>query len=228
MPTSNMLQDPYGTADGDVHLVAMDTDGFNNSEEHGFAVLSDIELAAGTVSVVAKRSRQRLSPVYRSRRSRRTAAAGQGPEPESEREHRVRHRPSAEQFRTAIPRCAQRSLGLHRRRVRIRREIAALLLPEHRSAFLGDVRVRRRSPNHDRQAAHPKRRGVRADRFPRDGPVDPDCRRTGYPRPEEGDGRQLRAPAALHRNDLPSSWKPRRRGISPLGGWVRSTSTPTR
>ena len=53
MATSNLVQDPRGLSDGDVHLVDMDTDGFNNSEEHGLALLSDIELAAGTVSVVA-------------------------------------------------------------------------------------------------------------------------------------------------------------------------------
>ena len=51
--TSNLIQDPYGTADGDVHLVNMDTDGFNNSNEYGFTLLSDIEFDIGTVSIVA-------------------------------------------------------------------------------------------------------------------------------------------------------------------------------
>ena len=51
--TSNLIQDPYGTADGDVHLVNMDTDGFNNSDESGFTLLSDIEFETGTVSIAA-------------------------------------------------------------------------------------------------------------------------------------------------------------------------------
>ncbi|MCY4093573.1 MAG: TonB-dependent receptor [Gammaproteobacteria bacterium] len=51
--TSNVIQDPYGTADGDVHLVNMDTDGFNNSNESGFTLLSDIEFESGTVYIAA-------------------------------------------------------------------------------------------------------------------------------------------------------------------------------
>ncbi|MCY4130754.1 MAG: TonB-dependent receptor [Gammaproteobacteria bacterium] len=51
--TSNVIQDPYGTSDGDVHLVNMDTDGFNESNESGFTFLSDIEFEPGTVYVAA-------------------------------------------------------------------------------------------------------------------------------------------------------------------------------
>ena len=51
--TTNLLQDPRGISDGDVHLVNLDTDGFNNSNERGFTLLSDIELGAGTISIAA-------------------------------------------------------------------------------------------------------------------------------------------------------------------------------
>ena len=51
--TSNVIQDPYGTSDGDVHLVNMDTNGFNNSKEKGFTLLSDIELESGSVYIAA-------------------------------------------------------------------------------------------------------------------------------------------------------------------------------
>ena len=51
--TSNLIQDPGGTSDGDVHLINMDTDGFNNSDERGFSLLSDIEFEVGTVSLAA-------------------------------------------------------------------------------------------------------------------------------------------------------------------------------
>lgn len=51
--TSNLIQDPGGVSDGDVHLVNMDTDGFNDSTEIGLTLLSDIELDAGTLSIAA-------------------------------------------------------------------------------------------------------------------------------------------------------------------------------
>ena len=51
--TSNVVQDPDGMSDGDVHLINMDTDGFNDSNEKGFTLLSDIELDAGTVAIAA-------------------------------------------------------------------------------------------------------------------------------------------------------------------------------
>ena len=51
--TSNLIQDPQGTADGDVHRVNMDTDGFNNSDESGFTLLADFELRPGTISLAA-------------------------------------------------------------------------------------------------------------------------------------------------------------------------------
>ncbi len=51
--TSNLIQDPGGVSDGDVHLINMDTDGFNDSTERGFTLLSDIEVAAGTLSIAA-------------------------------------------------------------------------------------------------------------------------------------------------------------------------------
>ena len=53
MATSNLTQDPGGVSDGDVHLINMDTDGFNNSNERGLTLLSDRELGTGTVSVAA-------------------------------------------------------------------------------------------------------------------------------------------------------------------------------
>ncbi len=51
--TSNLIQDPRGTSDGDVHRVNMDTDGFNHSEERGLTLLADVELGAGTLSMAA-------------------------------------------------------------------------------------------------------------------------------------------------------------------------------
>lgn len=51
--TSNLIQDPRGTSDGDVHLVNMDTDGFNHSEERGLTLLADVDLPAGTISMAA-------------------------------------------------------------------------------------------------------------------------------------------------------------------------------
>ena len=50
---SNLIQDPRGTSDGDVHRVRMDTDGFNDSDERGFTLLADVELGPGTISVAA-------------------------------------------------------------------------------------------------------------------------------------------------------------------------------
>ena len=53
IPNSNVIQDPGGLADGDVHLVNIDTDGFNNSKERGFTLLSDVDVGAGSIAVVA-------------------------------------------------------------------------------------------------------------------------------------------------------------------------------
>ncbi|MCY3884308.1 MAG: TonB-dependent receptor [Gammaproteobacteria bacterium] len=53
IPTSNLTQDPYGRLDGDVHLISLDNDGFNDSSEAGITLLSDIDLRAGTISIAA-------------------------------------------------------------------------------------------------------------------------------------------------------------------------------
>ncbi|MCY3885581.1 MAG: TonB-dependent receptor [Gammaproteobacteria bacterium] len=53
IPKSNLVQDPFGRLDGDVHLINLDIDGFNNSSEAGFTLLSDINLRAGTISIAA-------------------------------------------------------------------------------------------------------------------------------------------------------------------------------
>lgn len=53
----NLEADPNGTADGDVHLINMDTDGFNDSTEKGLTLLSDIELQTGTIALVANAHR---------------------------------------------------------------------------------------------------------------------------------------------------------------------------
>ena len=50
---TNLIQDPMGLSDGDVHLTNHDTDGLNDSTEEGFTLLSDIELGAGTISIAA-------------------------------------------------------------------------------------------------------------------------------------------------------------------------------
>lgn len=51
--TTNLTQDPGGVADGDLHLINQDNDGFNDVFEEGFTLRSDIELDAGTISIVA-------------------------------------------------------------------------------------------------------------------------------------------------------------------------------
>ncbi|MXW55084.1 MAG: TonB-dependent receptor [Gammaproteobacteria bacterium] len=53
IPKSNLVQDPLGRLDGDVHLIDLDVDGFNNSKEAGLTLLSDIDLEAGTISIAA-------------------------------------------------------------------------------------------------------------------------------------------------------------------------------
>lgn len=51
--TTNLIQDPLGNSDGDVHRINMDTDGFNDSDESGFTLLADVEFGPGTVSLAA-------------------------------------------------------------------------------------------------------------------------------------------------------------------------------
>ncbi len=53
LAVTNLLQDPNGTSDGDVHLVNLDSEGFNNSDERGFTLLSDIDLGVGTIFITA-------------------------------------------------------------------------------------------------------------------------------------------------------------------------------
>ena len=53
IPTSNLTQDPFGRMDGDVHLINLDNDGFNDSKETGITLLSDIDLRVGTISIAA-------------------------------------------------------------------------------------------------------------------------------------------------------------------------------
>lgn len=50
---TNQIQDPYGVSDGDVNLVNHDQDGFRNSNESGFTVLSEIPLDQGYLALLA-------------------------------------------------------------------------------------------------------------------------------------------------------------------------------
>ncbi|MCY4426355.1 MAG: TonB-dependent receptor [Halieaceae bacterium] len=50
---TNQVQDPYGISDGDVNLVNIDQDGFRNSSEQGFSVLSEIPLDIGYLALLA-------------------------------------------------------------------------------------------------------------------------------------------------------------------------------
>ena len=50
---TNLTADPQGSSDGDVHLTNHDTNGFNDSKEEGFTLLSDIELDLGKISIQA-------------------------------------------------------------------------------------------------------------------------------------------------------------------------------
>ena len=53
LPVTNFIQDPRGVADGDVHRVRQDEAGLADSAEEGVTFRSDIETAAGTVTVLA-------------------------------------------------------------------------------------------------------------------------------------------------------------------------------
>ena len=50
---SSQFQDPYGLADGDVNRINVDQDGFRDSSEHGFTVLSEISLDTGYLALLA-------------------------------------------------------------------------------------------------------------------------------------------------------------------------------
>ena len=50
---SNQTQDPYGISDGDVNLINIDQDGYRNSSEQGFSVLSEIPLDIGYLALLA-------------------------------------------------------------------------------------------------------------------------------------------------------------------------------
>lgn len=53
MGVSNQFQDPYGVADGDVNLINLDQDGFHDSWEHGFTILSEVDLDSGYLALLA-------------------------------------------------------------------------------------------------------------------------------------------------------------------------------
>lgn len=50
---TNQTQDPYGISDGDVNLINLDQDGFRNSNESGFTVLSEVHLDSGYLALLA-------------------------------------------------------------------------------------------------------------------------------------------------------------------------------
>lgn len=52
---TNQIQDPYGVSDGDVNLVNIDQNGFRNTSERGFTVLSDIPLESGYLALLANK-----------------------------------------------------------------------------------------------------------------------------------------------------------------------------
>ena len=50
---SSQFQDPYGLSDGDVNLINIDQEGFRDSGERGFTVLSEINLNYGYLALLA-------------------------------------------------------------------------------------------------------------------------------------------------------------------------------